>query len=227
MTKKTKGEIFIFLGPSGAGKTAVIQAFTDYDSPYYHPQTMRLITTTTRQKRPGEFNFSWSVRATDFVNRLLYHGFPWLKLGFSRVKTANYYFVTRAFFERALQKGAVVEHTEYAGNYYGSFFREINRCRKALRKGRHILMVLDENGVAPMHCLFPDSEIHTLYIYRPLHTLRDELLKRGGATREDIEERERIAEKSIANAEKNGYTLIYNGGTLKGLCEQIKKIIRN
>lgn len=83
---KTEKNIFVAItGPSGAGKTTVTQALLEHI-----PNSTRLITTTTREKRDGE------------------------------VDGIDYNFVTDKEFLTMKENGDFFEHAEVYGKYYGS-----------------------------------------------------------------------------------------------------------
>ena len=83
---ETKKNIFIVItGPSGAGKTTIAAELIKR-----LPNAARLITTTTRERRPGEQN------------------------------GIDYIFVSTDSFEEMIANGELFEYAEVYGNYYGS-----------------------------------------------------------------------------------------------------------
>ncbi|MFH0857542.1 MAG: guanylate kinase [Candidatus Magasanikbacteria bacterium] len=79
------GKLVVVSAPSGTGKTTIVQKILEI-----LPNTARLITTTTREKRPGE------------------------------VEGKDYYFVTKEDFVEKIGKGEFLEYNQYAGNSYGT-----------------------------------------------------------------------------------------------------------
>jgi len=79
------GKLVVVSAPSGTGKTTIVQKILEI-----LPNTVRLITTTTRKKRPGE------------------------------IEGKDYYFVPEEDFVEKIAKGDFVEYNQYAGNYYGT-----------------------------------------------------------------------------------------------------------
>jgi len=93
-------KIFIISGPSGSGQDSIIEELKKI-----LPLT-RVITTTTRPKRPGEKS-----------------GRP-------------YYFVSRKNFLTGIAKNKFLEYAkEYNDNYYGVTFSEIQRIKKTGKIG--------------------------------------------------------------------------------------------
>jgi len=79
-----KGKLVIISSPSGGGKDSIISALLKII-----PNSTRLITTTSREPRPGNQN------------------------------GIDYYFVSQTEFENKIQNEEMVEYNNYAGNYYG------------------------------------------------------------------------------------------------------------
>lgn len=84
--------IVIISGPSGAGEDSIIDGLSRY------AQINRIITTTTRDMRPGESN-----------------GIP-------------YYFISKEEFEKKIEQGEMIEWAkQYNGNLYGVTRTELER----------------------------------------------------------------------------------------------------
>jgi len=78
------GLLVVISSPSGGGKDSVINELLKL-----LPNSMRLVTTTSRSPRPGN------------------------------VDSVDYYFISQAEFEDKMKNDAMVEYNNYAGNYYG------------------------------------------------------------------------------------------------------------
>ncbi|OGH66652.1 MAG: guanylate kinase [Candidatus Magasanikbacteria bacterium RIFCSPHIGHO2_02_FULL_41_13] len=79
------GKLLVISAPSGTGKNTIIRELLKL-----FPNTTRLVTTTTRDPRPGEKN------------------------------GVDYHFVTEVKFQDMLARGEFLESNNYAGNWYGS-----------------------------------------------------------------------------------------------------------
>lgn len=77
--------------PSGGGKNAIIRGLLSR-----FPDAVQLVTTTTREKRPGE------------------------KEG------VDYYYISKQAFQEKKDADAFVEYNEYAGNWYGTQWEHLN-----------------------------------------------------------------------------------------------------
>ena len=78
-----------------------------------HPEAAFSVSATTRQPRPGE------------------------------VDGVNYWFVTRERFREMIDRGEVLEHTQYNGNYYGS---PAGPIRDQLEAGRDVILEIEVDG---------------------------------------------------------------------------------
>lgn len=122
--------LFIITGPSGAGKTTVVEAILENvgaraTRPGVRRTPLRkFITCTTRPKRPGEKN------------------------------GRDYHFLSRKEFEKDLKDGWFFEHAEVYGNLYGSS----RRVMEKLLKGKTPLIgVIDVQGAKTLKRIYPEA----------------------------------------------------------------------
>ena len=122
--------LFIITGPSGAGKTTVVEAILENvgaraTRPGVRRTPLRkFITCTTRPKRPGEKN------------------------------GRDYHFLSRKEFEKDLKAGWFFEHAEVYGNLYGSS----RRVMEKLLKGKTPLIgVIDVQGAKTLKRIYPEA----------------------------------------------------------------------
>ncbi len=66
----------------------------------------------------------------------------------------DYFFLSRAEFERRIAEGDFAEWEEIYGNLYGSLRSEIDR---AAREGRHVLFDIDVKGALSVKRLYPGA----------------------------------------------------------------------
>ena len=66
----------------------------------------------------------------------------------------NYFFLTRAEFEKRIAEGRMLEHTEYVGNYYGTPRDYVDA---SLSSGRHVVLEIEVDGAAQVKRLFPSA----------------------------------------------------------------------
>lgn len=91
--QKKRGVLLVLTGPTAVGKDTIMQLLLQRN-----PKLVRLVTTTSRPKRPQE------VEGTD------------------------YYFVERPEFEKLMSEGAFLEWVEYLGHYKGTQMKHLKEA---------------------------------------------------------------------------------------------------
>lgn len=149
------------------------------------------VSATTRQPRPGE------------------------------VDGVNYHYVTRERFEEMLANGEILEHTEYAGNYYGTPVAEVRRCLDA---GRDIILEIEVEGAAQIKKIDPEA-VTVMLIPPNGATLEARLRGRGTETEEVILRRLARAREELPLAAEYDYVVV-NGDNMAAECaDTIRGII--
>lgn len=91
------------------------------------------------------------------------------------VDGTHYFFVTRERFEQMISEGAVLEYTEYCGNYYGTPKEGVERM---LSEGKDVVLKIEVEGAMNIKKLFPDCCL--VFILPPsMQELERRLRKRG------------------------------------------------
>lgn len=70
------------------------------------------------------------------------------------VNGKNYYFLTRADFEKMIQQNELLEWAEYAGNYYGT---PRIKVEEKLNQGNTVLLEIEVIGATAIKQIFPDA----------------------------------------------------------------------
>ncbi len=112
------GKFIVIVGPSASGKTELVKALIKKI-----PNSARLITTTTRERRTEE-------------------------------KPTDYFFVSRAEFEKGIAAGDFFECADVYGNYYGSSKKVLDEFRK---KYDYVFAVIDVQGAQTLKTKIPDA----------------------------------------------------------------------
>jgi guanylate kinase len=89
----------------------------------------------------------------------------------------DYFFLTRAEFERAVTAGEFVEWAEYSGHRYGTLKEQV---RSVLESGRHVVLDIEIRGAQAMRQAFPESVL--VFVVPPS---AEELWRRLGGGRGD------------------------------------------
>lgn len=88
---------------------------------------------------------------------------------------SEYIYITDAEFKALIQNGGVLEHTEYAGNFYGTPRSEIDRITAG---GKVPLLILDINGVTSLYENKGDISPCGVYIYDDINVMETRLFER-------------------------------------------------
>jgi len=154
---------------------------------------IRLVTTTTRAVRPGEKN------------------------------GVDYNFVSREVFDKKIKDGDLLEYNEYAGNFYGTDKKILEKLISTYKlvfsqievNGKHNV---DKAGVEHLSIfLLPES----------LDILRERIMSRGGLSTGIIDKRLVIAEQEISKSSDYMYRVINKQGKFEDTVENIDSIIRD
>ena len=88
---------------------------------------------------------------------------------------AEYIYITVPEFQQLIENGGVLEHTEYAGNFYGTPRSEVERI---LSEGKIPLLVLDINGVGSLVKNAGSLNPCGVYVYDDLSVIEKRLFER-------------------------------------------------
>ena len=122
----------------------------------------------------------------------------------SEVNGRQYYFVSRAEFEKMIAEDAFLEHAEVFGNYYGTARRFL---LNAEQQGRDLLLDIDVQGAKQIQDKVQDAT--SIFILPPdRRTLEERLRKRSEDSDEVIRHRLDKATSEIQNYTRYNYILI-------------------
>lgn len=154
------------------------------------PNAAYSISATTRAPRPGE------------------------------VDGVHYYFHTRESFEQMIKDNAVLEYTEYCGNYYGT---PKSGVEQMLAQGKDVILKIEVNGAMNIKKLYPDCTL--IFILPPsMAELERRLRKRGTETEEKIIERTAQARAELEYAKNYDYLIV--NGELETAVDDLIAVIR-
>ena len=149
------------------------------------------ISATTRSPRPGEI-----------------HG-------------REYFFVSKAEFEKMIEEDALIEYAQYVNNYYGTpkdyVFRQ-------LEAGRDVILEIEIQGALKVKEAYPDTLL--MFVSPPsAGELKDRLLNRGTEDIATIESRLNRAWQEAQGVENYDYFVINDD--LEECVQEVHSIIRN
>ena len=134
---------------------------------------------------------------------------------------SEYIYITKEEFHRLIECGGVLEHTEYAGNLYGTPRSEIDRISA---EGRTPLLILDLNGVHTVTNAKSDITPCAIYLTVPEATLEARLSARYGKDKEKLFSRLNQNKLDLAEYEKiksDFFATVENSGNIEKCAEEV------
>jgi guanylate kinase len=131
----------------------------------------------------------------------------------------DYFFISKAEFEKRIRQEDMAEWAEVHGHYYGT---SASFLKQQLSAGQRVLLDIDVKGTKQIIQLFPDSV--TIFIMPPsLEELRERLEKRGADSPEAIQKR--LAAAAAEIAQRDLYQHIIVNDRLNDAVEAFSDII--
>ena len=103
----------------------------------------------------------------------------------------DYFFVTREAFEAAVERGELLEHAEFVGNYYGTPLPYVEKLRN---EGKNVILEIEVEGMKQV--VEKCSDALTIFIIPPS---MEELERRIRGRKSEAEE---VIQKRLAKASK-------------------------
>lgn len=154
-----------------------------------HPELYLSISTTTRQPRLGE------------------------------IDGKDYYFVSKQYFENAIERGELLEWAEYADNYYGT---PKSSVEEQINLGKWVLLEIELIGARKVKKIFPNALL--IFILPPsLEELGRRLRGRGKDSPEAISRRLERAKAEIEA--RNEFNIQIVNDNLETAIKEIEKAI--
>jgi guanylate kinase len=117
----------------------------------------------------------------------------------------DYYFLTREKFEELLHSGALIEHEEIFGNYYGTPVKEIERAEQM---GKRLIFDIDVKGGISIRNKYPDKS-QLIFIAPPtMEVLRERLTSRKTESPDVISRRLDRAAMEMEMAEQYDHVVV-------------------
>lgn len=139
-----------------------------------------------------DINLTYSVSATTRAMRA------------GETEGISYCFKTRGEFEKMIENGELLEHTEYCGNYYGTPKQTVEEI---LNSGRNVVLKIEIEGAGNVKRLLPEAVL--IFILPPsMQELSRRLHKRGTEDEETIKKRLKQAETEISRAYSYDYVIV-------------------
>jgi len=116
----------------------------------------------------------------------------------------NYNFVDKACFEGMIERGELLEYTQYAGNYYGTSMKIIE---EQLEQGVDVLLDIEVDGAAKVRERCPEAVL--IFIIPPsFEELSRRLRSRGTDAEEVVQKRLSIAREEYKSISIYDYLVV-------------------
>lgn len=158
-----------------------------------HPDILLSVSATTRSPRPGE------------------------------VDGKQYYFITKEEFEARLAADAILEHTTYCDNYYGT---PKSAVEAALAKGNDMILEIEVDGAMQIKRKVPGT-VAIMLLPPDAKTLEARLRGRGTETEEIVLRRLARAREELQLLPDYDYVVINGEGAADACADTIYEIIRS
>lgn len=135
------------------------------------------------------------------------------------VDGVHYYFIDKPRFEQMLANNEMLEHAEYAGNYYGTPEKAVD---DALSQGISVILEIEVQGALQVMRRRPDAI--SIFIAPPsFEELARRLTGRGDTPPDVAAKRLRIAVQECENAPSYRYTIVND--TVSAAAAKIRAIL--
>ena len=137
------------------------------------------------------------------------------------VDGVNYHFITREDFISRIENGAMLEYTEYCGNFYGTPKKE---AEEVLESGKNLILEIEVEGAENVKKKFPDAVL--VLLLPPSYSVQEQRLRgRGTETEEKIRERLARAREEILHADSYDYVVYNHDGKDADAADEINAIV--
>ena len=121
------------------------------------------------------------------------------------VDGVHYHFLSVEEFKQRLERGEMIEHTQYCGNFYGTPKKE---AEEVLASGRNLILEIEVEGAHNVKAKYPEAVL--ILLLPPSYSVQEQRLRgRGTETEEKILERLAAARHEVTFANDYDY-IVYN-----------------
>jgi guanylate kinase len=138
------------------------------------------------------------------------------------VDGVNYHYLTREEFEARIKAGAMLEYTEYCGNYYGTPKKE---AEAVLAGGCNLLLEIEVEGARNVKRAYPEAVL--IMLLPPSFAVQEARLRgRGTETEEKIRERLARTREEVPCIGDYDYVIYNRDGKADEAVADIRAIVR-
>lgn len=133
----------------------------------------------------------------------------------------NYHFISREEFEQRIERGEMLEYTEYCGNYYGTPEKE---TVEALEAGKNVILEIEVEGAMNVKKKYPEAVL--IMLLPPSYAVQESRLRgRGTETDEVIRRRLARAREEVLFVVNYDYIIYNYDGRAEECVTQIDSIV--
>lgn len=133
----------------------------------------------------------------------------------------NYHFITKDEFKSRIERGDMLEYTEYCGNFYGTPKKE---AEDVLASGKNLILEIEVEGAQNIKKKYPDAVL--VLLLPPSYSVQESRLRgRGTETEEKIRLRLERAKEEITFANVYDYVVYNRDGLDREAAEEIRAIV--
>lgn len=137
------------------------------------------------------------------------------------VNGVNYHFITKDDFEGRIERGEMLEHAIFNGNYYGTPKKE---AEAVLDSGKNLILEIETKGAMQVKEKYPDAVL--VMLLPPDHRTQEARLRgRGTETEEVIKRRLATAVLEIDALPRYDYVVINRDGMIDEAARDILGIV--
>jgi len=133
----------------------------------------------------------------------------------------DYYFLSKAEFEKKISHDEFLEYAEVYGNYYGVMKQEV---KKALDKGEDVIIKVDVQGARTFKKKVPDA-VFIFLVPPSISDLAQRLVSRNADSKKDLDIRLSKAEEEMKMVEMFDYGVVNHTDDLTRTAETVKNIV--
>lgn len=137
------------------------------------------------------------------------------------VDGVNYHFISREEFEARIERGEMLEYTEYCGNYYGTPEKE---TLEAIEEGKNVILEIEVEGAMNVKRKYPEAVL--IMLLPPSYAVQESRLRgRGTETDEAIKRRLERAREEVLYVVHYDYIIYNYDGRADDCVTQIDSIV--
>lgn len=137
------------------------------------------------------------------------------------VDGVNYHFLSIEEFKERLDRGDMLEHTQYCGNFYGTPKKE---AEEVLASGKNLILEIEVEGAHNVKAKYPEAVL--ILLLPPSYSVQEQRLRgRATETEEKILERLAAARQEVTFANDYDYIVYNYDGKDSEAAEEILHIV--